>query len=230
MKFLLNSIIVLNLVFFSTSLKSNEFKKLEQALGIKVESSHPFEVAGFNKLITNEGIMYVSSDNNYIFTGNLFQIDASAVNLTERHSKLMRRNELNKNVNTAILYQSKHERFIVDVFINVDCYYCRKLHGDIDKYLRQGISIRYYAMPSGNANSDSFKKLNSIWCSKNKQHKVNLAMMGISPKFLDCSSSVTMHQKMVTKFGMSGTPTFILSDGRELVGYRSPNELLTILR
>ena len=225
MKILFNSLL-LTFVFFCALAQSNELKVLEKALGIKVDSYQASEVKGFNKLITDNGIIYASLDNKYIFTGNLLLVDDVAVNLTQQHLKLMRKHELTKNVNTAILYKSRNERFTVDVFMDVDCYYCKKIHQDIDQYLRQGISLRYYARPSGDTNSASFKQLNSIWCSSNKRHKVNLAMANITPKYLDCDSAVQTHQKMAKKLGINATPVFILSDGSELVGYRSPNELL----
>jgi protein-disulfide isomerase len=58
---------------------------------------------------------------------------------------------------------------------------------------------------------------------------MNLAMSGITPKYVKCHSAINAHNKMAEKLNIEATPIFILDDGRELIGYRSPEELFKSL-
>jgi len=231
MNLLFNRLVIFSLLLITGCVEADELIKLEKVLGAKIKSYEKSAVFGFSRVVTEKGIIYVSDDNRYFFVGKLFKImnDNKLVDLTRKYMDTTRKLEIQKLADSAILFKSKNERYIVDVFIDVDCVFCKKMHKNIDNYLRLGISLRYYAKPGGGIGSDSFQKLNSIWCSDNQRHKINLAMAGISPKYINCNSVVAEHYKMAKELNIDGTPIFVLNNGSRIIGYQSPNDLLKLL-
>jgi len=228
--------IILCFIFTNLALankvKFDDFNELENSLGITIIKKEKAVIPGFYKIITNKmDIMYVTFDLKTVITGQLFQIKKNhrIENLTKAYLKTTRQQLLDSLSGTGILYKSSTEKAIVNVFVDVDCYYCIKVHKQIDSYLRRGISLRYLAKPSGNVFSESYRKLNTIWCSENKKNKMNMAMAGIFPRYIECESPVAQHYNISRGLALEGTPIFILEDGEKLIGYQSPEKLRRVL-
>ena len=61
----------------------------------------------------------------------------------------------------------------VQVFTDVDCGYCRKLHGEMAQINELGIEVRYLAYPRAGMDSETYDKMVSAWCSKEPPEVVN---------------------------------------------------------
>ncbi|WP_435276986.1 thioredoxin fold domain-containing protein [Psychrobium sp. nBUS_13] len=216
----------------SVNVLANERIKLEENFGIKILEMEPSRIADFYRVITDDQqILYMSTDKRFILTGPLFKItnDNQVINVTQEILKEKRLSEFESISKTGILFRSRNERFVVNIFIDTDCFYCKKIHHHIEKYLTNGVSIRYFALPSETHNGRSFRTLSSIWCSNDQKHKINLAMSGIIPTYIECSSPILSHQDFAVRSGFKGTPTLLLEDGQVIEGFISPSKLHKLL-
>ncbi len=58
-----------------------------------------------------------------------------------------------------IQYAAKGEqKAVIDVFTDIDCGYCRKLHGEMDELNELGITVNYYGFPRSGPGTESFRK------------------------------------------------------------------------
>lgn len=72
-----------------------------------------------------------------------------------------------------IYFKSPAERHLITVFTDVDCGYCRKFHKEIESYNLKGISVRYLAFPRSGIGNDSYNKMVSAWCSKDRNQSLS---------------------------------------------------------
>ena len=88
---------------------------------------------------------YVSADGQYLFAGDLFEIDTRA-NLTESAAaRAVARKLLAKldERDMIVFSPTATVKHTITVFTDVECGYCRKLHGEIDQLNKLGVRVRY---------------------------------------------------------------------------------------
>ena len=64
------------------------------------------------------------------------------------------------------------------VFTDVDCGYCRKLHSEIENYLKEGIQVNYLAYPREGLESKTYEKMQHAWCSDQPQRSLTSLKSG----------------------------------------------------
>lgn len=137
----------------------------------------------------------------------------------------IRMSTVNRYVGDMIIYAPKAPKAVVTVFTDLDCGYCRKLHGEIPQLMELGIELRYLAFPRHGIGSASYRKMGSVWCSKNRQSAMSKAMYGEAIPHQDCAHSLTAQYNLARELGISGTPTLIFADGTLWGGYLSAEKL-----
>lgn len=207
--------------------------------GVKIKDIEQSPVKGFYQVFFSGEVVYVSDDARFIFSGNLLEL---ADNAPINHGQLaVARFEAKQapvrakiigdlNTSDMVIFKAPKEKHVITVFTDVDCAYCRKLHKDIPELNEAGVTIRYLAYPRAGVGSDSYKKLVSIWCSKDK----NLAMdeAKLNRKFGNntCENPLESQYNLTQQFGLSGTPSLILDDGELITGYPQLKDLIGHLR
>jgi len=187
--------------------------------GRQPDSINPAPIAGLYEVIYGADIYYLTADGKYLIQGDIYALD-SQTNVTES-KRAAGRARLMATVDpeTMIIFKPDKTRYIVSVFTDIDCGYCRKLHSEIDSYLDRGIEIRYLAYPRTGFNTPSYFKAVTAWCSKNRQQALTVAKTGAETEYQTCDNPVADHMAVARKLGVTGTPTLILSDGSMLPGY-----------
>jgi len=162
-------------------------------------------------------IVYETKDGKYIIIGAV--LDAkSGENLTKK-----RYAEINKVDFAKIpLKEAIHLKFgkggkKLVMISDPDCPYCRRAHEylkkkDVDLY------VFLYPLP---IHPDAEKKSKVILCSKNAAKAYKEAMEGKEIKGNVCKEGVeklASHVLVGQIVGVSGTPTFVLEDGRKVEG------------
>jgi len=209
---------------------------LEEKLpGIEVSSIEPSPKEGIFQVFYNGQILYITDDGGFVFTGNLLGlIENGPVNLTEE-AMMLKSSELapeRAKVIAAIsekdmvVFKAKDEKYVISVFTDVDCAYCRKLHKEVPQLNASGVTVRYLAFPRAGIGSSAYDKLVSVWCADDKQQAMNNAKLKrqFSPK--SCTNPVASQYQLTRKFGLSGTPALLLSDGELIAGYAPHDELI----
>jgi thiol:disulfide interchange protein DsbC len=199
-------------------------------MGFTIESVKPSSVTGLYEVITNQGLIYVADDGKKLIGGRIYDITGSEpVNLSEEVVKEMRRTDVKTVADEAIVYQAEDEAYIVTVFTDPTCGYCRQLHTNIDSYLNKGISIHYLAWPRSGLQGSGYEQLKTIWCSADKGAALTAAKSDKRLPAASCDDPIAKHFALGNKFGVRGTPSMVLPSGEMIPGLVNADRLLEAL-
>ncbi|MGF1681113.1 bifunctional protein-disulfide isomerase/oxidoreductase DsbC [Photobacterium makurazakiensis] len=219
---------------FTASAKPDEAAITSKLSGIGLTpvsiSSSP--LPGINEVVTERGIVYVSDDGGYFLAGHLYQNDGvQPLNLTEQKMAEQNKGKLAGMEDEMIIYPAKDEKYVVTVFTDTSCGYCRKLHNEMQAYNDAGITIRYLAFPRGGERSRNFGEMSAIWGAKNPAEAMNDAKNGsFDPSGVKQREDlVRKHYQLGVAMGVSGTPAMVLADGTMLPGYQPADMLRKML-
>ncbi|MAV68753.1 MAG: protein-disulfide isomerase [Cellvibrionales bacterium TMED122] len=184
--------------------------------------------------VINGPLLYATEDGGYFFlNGDLHQVsEAGAVNLTEERRSSARKEQLAAvSLEDMVVFSPKGEtRDYVSVFTDVTCFYCQKLHREVDQLNAKGVEVRYLAFPRGGINSDGAKKLATAWCADDQQTTLTELKAGMDLPVNDCADSpIAAQYQLGQEMGVSGTPAIITSSGMMIPGYRPAADLIVAL-
>ncbi len=191
-------------------------------------SKTPFK--GVYEVLTRDPIdsMLISEDGRYLIQGDVVDLNIRQLMPTSNQVKKLKQSLID-SVNDAdkIIYPAKKEKYVVHVFTDVDCPFCKKLHKQTDKMNELGITIKNLASPLAALHPDAQNKMQKIWCADDrKQAMDNYFTKRTLPDAKKCKDPVAAQLKISQKLGVSGTPAIFLSDGTHLPGYLSADDLL----
>lgn len=204
--------------------------KIEESVGFTVTSVGDSPVPGLLQVGTNQGLFYASPDGKYLVHGRIFNVDAGMRNETEVSLSEMRLEGIADFNDSVIEFKADKERYVVNIFTDITCGYCRKLHNEITDYNNKGITVRYLAFPRGGLVSQSYKDMVSVWCSADKQEAMTTAKGGGQVDDSSCENKVAQQYKFGQSIGVSGTPNIIMPNGAMVPGYQPAQELLKALK
>lgn len=184
-------------------------------------------INGMKSVRTPDGVFYITNDGKFITKGPIFDMQGKTPANIENANNLKLIAPIAQD---AIVYKAPKEKYVVYVFSDYTCGYCKKLHNEINDYLDAGISVHYFAFPRTGLNSDVANDMQSIWSAKDRKAAFDNAYKGgkIS-EATSTTSSVKSQFEVGRKIGLTGTPAIILPNGELLAGYVPANELLKIL-
>lgn len=213
---------VSSIAFASDANLKSQLEKIG-ATDVKISDS---PLSGFKMATSNEGIVYISKDGRYVIQGKVFELKSGkAIDITNQGLL----EELNSYTNEMIVYPAKNEKHVITVFMDITCHYCHLLHTKIKEYNDLGITIRYLAFPRGGMNTQTAKQMEAIWTSTDKVKALNDAEDGKLPSQVKTPDIVKKHYQLGIKFGVTGTPNMVTSDGELIAGYVEPKELEKML-
>ena len=191
----------------------------KQFEGVNSQNITKSPVPGLYQVFMPPRFFYASADGRYIIDGDL--VDAKT---KQSISQVPRDKSVATAINamgedSMIIFGKDTLKHTVTVFTDIDCGYCRKLHNEIKKYNKLGIRIRYMFYPRAGIGSDSFKKAEAVWCSKDRAKALTQAKNGIKVTSKKCDNLVAQHYAMGNMIGIRGTPALVLEDGSVVPGY-----------
>ncbi len=208
---------------------------LAEALGRIIPDERPDDIrpapiAGFHEVSYGAQIFYISDDARYVLQGELLDL-STRENVTETRRATLRVGLLQTlDVRDTIVFAPKGEtKYVIHVFTDVDCTYCRRLHAEIDEYNARGIEVRYLAFPRSGADTPLYDKMVSVWCAEDRPAALTRAKNGQAVKATQCDNPVRAQLALAADFGVSGTPTLVFPDGSSLPGYVPAAQLVTYL-
>jgi len=213
-------------------------EKLTRSLGgasqgqLEVVSIREASMPGLLQVELNSGeLLFSDRSGDFLITGDLFQVTANGlVNLSNETRKL-KIVEMIAAIpqQEMIIYRPAAVKEVITVFTDVDCTFCRKLHGDIEEIMDRGIEVRYLAFPRGGAASSVFPKMISVWCADDRQKSLTQAKNGQNLPERECNSPVLKHFELGNQVGISGTPALVLKDGTVIPGYLDVERLAEVV-
>ncbi len=197
--------------------------------GRQPDSIETTVIPGLFEVMMGADIFYVTSDGKHLLQGDLYALE-SKTNLTEE-KRSEGRLALIKTIDpaTEIIFKPENTRHVVNIFTDIDCGYCRKLHSEIDTYLARGIEIRYIAFPRSGYRTRSYFKAVSAWCADDPKKALTLAKSGQELEQKTCDNPVDQHLALAHELGLTGTPTMVFADGSIVPGYIPAEQLEEIL-
>lgn len=202
---------------------------LAKIMAAKPDSITPSPIAGLYEVVYGAGIYYASKDGRYVVKGDILDVEKKN-NITEQRRTGTRLSAINKvSEDKMIIFAPKKVRHTITVFTDIDCGYCRKLHNEIDTYLKEGIRVRYLSMPRSGLNTPSYYKAVAVWCAKDRKDALTRAKKDEQVEQKSCDNPVEEEMNLAEEVGVSGTPTIITESGRMLPGYVPAPHLAQIL-
>ncbi|MFC4701633.1 bifunctional protein-disulfide isomerase/oxidoreductase DsbC [Glaciecola siphonariae] len=200
-------------------------QSLSEKLQLRIDTIADSAVPGLLELYTERGLFYASEDGNYFLQARVYNVENGVVDVTENSLKQMRLDGIDKFKDSAIEFKAKNEKYVVNVFTDATCGYCRKLHNEMDQLNELGITVRYLAFPRAGINSGVYQDAVSIWCSKNPQDAITKAKAGEQVASATCENAVAEQYNFGKQIGVNGTPNIVLPDGSVVPGYQPAKAL-----
>jgi len=182
------------------------------------------------ELSTGE-ILYSNSSGDYLFAGDMYKTEVTGlVNLSSDTRQLRNLAKVQAvSEDEMIIFTPDEVKATITVFTDVDCTYCRALHGEIDDLMDLGIEVRYMAYPRGGMEAGSYDKMISVWCAEDRHKRLTQAKHGQNIPARECESPVLDHYELGNQLGISGTPALVFPDGRVIPGYVEAPRLAAML-
>ena len=187
--------------------------------GVTPDKIAPSPMEGVSEVLIGPRLMYVSNDGKYLLQGSLIDLK-TRTDIGEERRNGIRLDALNDlGEEKMIVFPAKEQKHVITVFTDIDCGYCRKLHGEMDKYNAEGITVRYLMFPRAGIDSASYKKAVSVWCSKDQQDAMTRSKAGENVPNATCDNPVKEEYELGQLIGVRGTPAIVMEDGAMLPGY-----------
>lgn len=228
--------ILLSVFLLSTSAAAAQqehaelIKRFEQKLNFKIISVADANVPGLLQINTDTGIFYASENGEYFLSARVYRVGDDIVDETGAALQKYRLEGIKRFKDSAIEFKSEKEKYVINVFTDATCGYCRKLHNEMDILNDLGITVRYLAFPRQGLNSKVYRDAVSIWCSDNPQQAMTKAKAGNNIASTSCENEVAEQFNFGKAIGVNGTPNIILPDGTVIPGYQPAQALLSALR
>lgn len=210
--------------------------KIKAKLGLVVEKVEKTPVPGIALLITDQGLFYASYNGDFFIQGKVYSLVTEVTDLAEQSLANIRLEGMEKFKDDMIIYKAKDEKYVVTVFTDITCGYCRKMHKQMDDYNARGITFRYLAYPRSGIKdrlgnyTQGFKDLRSVWCSEDPNAAMTNAKNSKGIGYRVCDKPIEGEFDFGRQVGVNGTPAIILSNGMMVPGYQPPAQLEQLLK
>jgi thiol:disulfide interchange protein DsbC len=187
----------------------------------------PSVIPGLYQVVLGTRVLLMDDKARYVFSGDLIDLKTRK-NLTTAAENKQRKTILDSlDESKMIVYPAKGTtKRTITVFSDIDCPYCKKLHGDIPKLTAAGIKVRYLSFPRAGVGSGSYKKAVAVWCSTDRRKALDKVMTGGAVDMKTCANPVMNDMKLAELFGVNGTPNILLDDGELIPGYVESKDLI----
>lgn len=181
-------------------------------------------VPGLYEVTVGTQVVYMDKNARYMVNGDMIDL-ATRENLTDAAKSGIRLTALSQlSEDDMLVYTPEKVDHTVTVISDVDCYYCRRLHSEMDQYMENNVKVRYIFMPlKGQAD---YEKTVSVWCAKDQNKALDSAKKGEDIEPLTCDNPIAQHLAVARELGIRGTPGIILESGELLPGYVEISELV----
>lgn len=212
------------------ALKDEVIEKFQSNTRLTIKQVEQSPIDALYQVTTDRGIFYLSKDGQFFVNAVIFNLDKGMLNETDVAMNGVRLERVAKVRDSGIVFKAPNEKYIVDVFTDISCGYCRKLHREMQDYLDAGISIRYLAYPREGISGAIAQQMQSIWCATDQQAAMNQAKAGNNVQSATCNDDIAIHYNAGRAIGVTGTPNMVVADGSLIGGYQPATALLNELK
>lgn len=191
----------------------------------------PSVISGLYEVAIGMEVLYISNDGKYFIAGSIHDV-ATREDITANKLNTARKTLMDQvDEKELIVFAPKGEtKFTINVFTDVDCPYCSKFHNEVKELNEKGVEVRYFAFPRAGVTSNTYKKMASVWCSKDQQQAMTDAKAGKEIPEITCDNPVIKLYNLGQEIGVTGTPALVLSTGELIPGYVPADRLIAHLQ
>ena len=190
----------------------------------KIQSINPAPLPGFQSVVADGHVLFVSDDGKFLVDGHVYDITAHRDLGSEAMSGIRKEALAKLGSDKKLIYAPANPKYTVTVFTDVDCPYCREFHKQIAEYNRRGIAVEYVLFPLS-IHPGADKKAQTVWCEKDRNAAYTNAMAGQTLPAKTCSNPIAEVTSIANSMGVDGTPAIFAKDGTQLGGYVPPDQL-----
>ncbi|VAW48859.1 Thiol:disulfide interchange protein DsbC [hydrothermal vent metagenome] len=203
-------------------------KKLAPTL--KISSVNKSAISGVSEIVVDSAgpseVYYITDDGKYLINGSIIET-VSRKNITEQKKSNLRKDIVSQfGKDKRIDFFPENMKHHVTVYTDIDCGYCRKLHGEMQQYNDLGIGVSYLLYPRSGVGSPSYDKAVTAWCAVDRNEAMTQSQNGVTLKPKQCDNPVKEHYASGLKAGVKGTPNIVTDSGLLLPTYIPPEALL----
>ena len=203
-------------------------EKLAKALSVSKDKVRPSPIAGLYEIEHDHDFGYVTADGKYLLQGDLVNVQTGE-QITENHRRADRLAALKELGDDNVIKFDPPPpiatKYVINVFTDVDCAYCRKLHSEMAGYNAQGIAVHYLFWPRSGPNTESWTRAEAVWCSADRNAALTKAKLGKDISAKKCDNPVAREYALGQQLGIRGTPMLVLPNGDTVPGYIPPKVL-----
>ena len=205
------------------------------SIGLEVDSVETSALPGMYRVQLGGGgpAVYATGDGDFFILGDLYRTGPGGlVNLEEQRRAGERRQRLDAvALDDKIVFPARGERLAtIEVFTDVSCFYCQKLHKEVPELNRRGVEVRYLAYPRQGIGSTGFRQLATAWCARDRQTTLTRLKNRENVAEEVCPGNpVAEHFELGQQLGVRGNPAIVMPSGEMVPGYRSAADLSAAL-
>ena len=197
---------------------------------IKAENISPSQLDGYYEVILTDpfiDVMYIPTDGKYVIQGAVTDLELMT-NISTNRINSIKLNILESiSDSDKIVFKAKEEKYVINVFTDVDCPYCAKLHANMRQMNDLGITVKYLASPLEQLHPNAQSAMEKIWCAEDRELAMhNYKSKRYLPDSPDCINPVSDQLAISKQLGVNGTPSIFFENGTNLPGYLPPNDIL----
>jgi thiol:disulfide interchange protein DsbC len=197
---------------------------------IKAVNISPSQLDGYYEVILTDpfiDVMYISTDGKYVIQGAVTDLELMT-NISTNRINSIKLNILESiSDSDKIVFKAKEEKYVINVFTDVDCPYCAKLHANMRQMNDLGITVKYLASPLEQLHPNAQSAMEKIWCAEDRELAMhNYKSKRYLPDSPDCINPVSEQLAISKQLGVNGTPSIFFENGTNLPGYLPPNDIL----
>jgi thiol:disulfide interchange protein DsbC len=199
---------------------------------IQVERVVPTEVSGLYRVELGgeygQQFLHMTADGRHLIVGDLFEVEGSMLTNVSDRARQGKRRELMATVpvDEMIVFSPPGKpRATINVFTDVDCGYCQKLHSEMAELNAHGIEVRYLAYPRSGVGSESYDRIVSAWCADDPNAALTALKARREVPERTCDNPVARQYQLGRQVGIAGTPAILLESGELIPGYLPAAEL-----
>jgi len=187
---------------------------------VTTDQIEPSPVSGIYSVDLVDKYAYVTADGKYLFVGELIDMETGLNHTQVGLGKKRVETIAAIDEKDFIVFPAKNKKHSITVFTDIDCTWCRRFHAEMDEYNELGIEVRYLLRPRSGQKSASWKKADSVFCSKNQHDDLTMAKQGKNIAIQACDKAPTKNTvRTAEKLGFMGTPVILSEGGQRLGGY-----------